>query len=104
MGCYEELGTPPAVTFECQCPPPPPPPIVGSEGWLHSEDQEMEDPGPEAAAAGPNLAMYEAGNVAVNLNNYLKASADKVKTQAQIEGLIYKVCPRGVLAYQCVCR
>jgi hypothetical protein len=101
MGCYKQLGVPPAVTFECSCPPPPPPPIVGSDAWLHSDEQNMVDPGPEAAAAGPNLAMYEAGNVAVNLNAYLKASADKVKTQAQIEGLIYKVlwepcsaCPR----------
>ena len=40
---------------------------------------------------GPNLAMYESGNIAVNLNKYLKASAERVKTQAEIENLIYKV-------------
>jgi hypothetical protein len=35
--------------------------------------------------------MYQTGSIAVNLNRYLQASADKAKTQAEIEGLIYRV-------------
>jgi len=79
------------VTWECQCPPPPPPPVVGSPEWTNSEEQRIVDPGIETAAVGPNLAMYETGKIAVNLNAYLKASADRTKTQGEIENLIYKV-------------
>jgi len=89
-GCYEAVGQPPAVTWECQCPPPPPPPVVGSGDWINAEEQQIADPGAEAAQVGPNLAMYESGKIAVNLNAYLKASAERTKTQAAIENLIYK--------------
>jgi len=91
MGCYVSLGQPPMVTWECQCPPPPPPPVVGSPEWINSKEQQIVDPGVETAAVGPNLAMYETGKIAVNLNAYLKASADRTKTQGEIENLIYKV-------------
>jgi len=91
MGCYEVSGQPPGPTsWECQCPPPPPPPVVGSGEWINAEEQQIADPGAEAAEVGPNLAMYESGKIAVNLNAYLHASAERTKTQAAIENLIYK--------------
>jgi hypothetical protein len=40
--------------------------------------------------------MYQTGSIAVNLNRYLQASADKAKTQAEIEGLIYRVCSQAM--------
>ena len=96
MGCYASHGVPPAVTWVCECPAPPPPPVVGSAAWLASDEQKIEDPGAENAAAGANLAMYQTGSIAVNLNRYLQASADKAKTQAEIEGLIYRVCSEAM--------
>ena len=89
-GCYASHGTPPMVKWECECPPPPPPPIVGSQEWMHSDGHNFEDPGPEAGQASLQLGMYEAGEIAVNYNDYLKASADRTRTQAKIEDLIYK--------------
>ena len=68
MGCYEALGEPPAVTWECNCPPPPPPPTPGSLAWQQEEEHQFADPGAEAAGAGSNLAMYESGEVAMNLD------------------------------------
>ena len=68
MGCYEALGEPPAVTWECNCPPPPPPPTPGSLAWQQEEEHQLADPGAEAAGAGSNLAMYESGDVAMNLD------------------------------------
>ena len=67
MGCYESKGMPPAVTWECNCPPPPPPPTPGSLAWQQEDDRKFVDVGSEAAGAGANLAMYESGEVAMQL-------------------------------------
>ncbi len=67
QGCYESKGVPPMVTWECNCPAPPPPPTPGSLAWQQEEDRKFVDVGPEAAGAGANLAMYESGEVAMQL-------------------------------------
>lgn len=68
QGCYESKGVPPMVTWECNCPPPPPPPTPGSLAWQQEDDRKFVDVGSEAAGAGANLAMYESGEVAMQLN------------------------------------
>jgi len=64
---------------ECVCAgavPAPPPPIPGSDEWLQSDEHALVAPGPEAASAGLDMAMYEAGHAAVHLADYLKHKAD----------------------------
>ena len=56
--------------------PPPPPPVVGSAQWLKSKEHALVAPGPEAAQSGLNMAMYQAGPIAVNLADYLRHKAD----------------------------
>ena len=90
MGDWGCITPSPNGMLVCACPPPPPPPgppVVGSPEWVMQN--KFEDPG-AAAAAGPNLAMYEAGNVAVNLNKYLQAQSEKAAAQAEMGQIILK--------------
>ena len=57
--------------------PPPPPPVPGSLEWMEEPENAIVAPGPEQAAAGSNLAMTESGNIAVNLNDYLRYKAQR---------------------------
>jgi hypothetical protein len=64
--------------------PPPPPPVVGSAQWLKSKEHVMVAPGPEAAQSGLNMAMYQAGPLAVNLADYLRHKADEEEVRTRV--------------------
>jgi hypothetical protein len=92
MGCVSQEATG-AVLCTCPgapapAPPPPPPPVAGSEAWLQEPDNALEAPGPEAGMAGANLAMYESGNVAVNLNKYLAYKAAREMADGEMDKLL----------------
>eukprot|EP00802_Teleaulax_amphioxeia_P009402 Tamp_09418.p4 GENE.Tamp_09418~~Tamp_09418.p4 ORF type:complete len:126 (+),score=34.00 Tamp_09418:249-626(+) len=76
---------------ECVCAgavPAPPPPIPGSDEWLQSDEHALVAPGPEAASAGLDMAMYEAGHAAVHLADYLKHKAETEETKAELAKLV----------------
>ncbi|EKX47180.1 hypothetical protein GUITHDRAFT_152182 [Guillardia theta CCMP2712] len=90
IGCINEL---PDGSLRCDCPPPPPPPpppVLGSKEWLGQQNNQMEDVGEAAGAAGANLAMYESGPVAVALANYLKQEGKLAETSAKMHELLLK--------------
>jgi hypothetical protein len=83
MGCLTQDATG-AVMCSCGAAAPAaappaasPPPVRGSEKWMQDPDNVIVSPGPEEAAAGSNLAMMESGNIAVNLNDYLRYKAQR---------------------------
>lgn len=71
---------------------PPPPPVPGSQKWMQDPENAIVAPGPEEFEAGGNLAMMESGNIAVNLNNYLRYKAQREE-----------VCLRTSFRLCCVC-
>jgi hypothetical protein len=64
--------------------PPPPPPVEGSAQWLKSTEHVLVAPGPEAAQSGLNMAMYQAGPLAVNLADYLRHKADEEEVRTRV--------------------
>ena len=75
---------------EAAAEPPAPPPVRGSEEWMQAPDNVFVSPGPEEAAAGSNLAMAESGNIAVNLNDYLRYKAQREETAAKTEKILLR--------------
>jgi len=69
-------------------PPPPPAPTPGSDDWLESPQNAIVAPGPEATAAGMNLASFETGNIAVNLGAYLGAKAVREEADGKMDKIL----------------
>ncbi|EKX32541.1 hypothetical protein GUITHDRAFT_148564 [Guillardia theta CCMP2712] len=98
MGCVQQD---PSGQLRCACPPPPSttaapettPPPVGSQQWL--QQHAVQAPGPSQAAAGMNLATYESGNVALQLQKYLQSRADKAEVKSKIMAIQLKALEKA---------
>lgn len=90
-GCWELPAG--ATEYVCTCMTPPalaaPAPIIaGSPQWLEDPKNQVQGPPMEAAMGSLGMAQYESGKIALQLDRYLKASAEKATAQAELGKLI----------------
>uniref|UniRef100_A0A7S0YVI0 Uncharacterized protein n=1 Tax=Hemiselmis tepida TaxID=464990 RepID=A0A7S0YVI0_9CRYP len=85
-GCWiPDTTQPSGYMCECLVAPPITP---GSLAWLSNPANQVQSPpGGEIANSGM-LGMYETGKIALNLDKYLKHSASKLESQAELGRLI----------------
>jgi len=86
-GCWEPSPLD-ASGWKCKCLSPPPPPAPGSPNWLSDPKNQVQAPPQGEIANSAMLGMYESGKIALNLEKYLKASADKLESQAELGRMI----------------
>jgi len=65
-----------------------PPVIPGSNNWLADPANQVQSPPMGEIANSGMLGMYETGKIALNLDKYLKHSAAKLESQAELGKLI----------------
>jgi hypothetical protein len=86
-GCWEPSPLD-ASGWKCKCLSPPPPPAPGSPNWLSDPKNQVQAPPQGEIANSAMLGMYESGKIALNLEKYLKASADKLESQAELGRMV----------------
>jgi len=86
-GCWEANPEDP-TGWTCTCMAMPPPPAPGSLGWLAKPENQVQAPPAGEIANSAMLGMYETGKIALNLDNYLKYSASKIESQAELGKMI----------------
>jgi hypothetical protein len=86
-GCWEPSPLD-ASGWKCKCLSPPPPPAPGSPNWLSDPENQVQAPPQGEIANSAMLGMYESGKIALNLEKYLKASADKLESQAELGRMV----------------
>ena len=118
-GCYRQTSVLNSAPLSCECPAtfttPATPPAMGSEKWKDLPSNRYGDSGrlaisEEDSANGQLTANYETGQVAFELNRFLKHKANGAKYESKIEEIILrdlhlvqpcKHVPGGPGGYRC---
>jgi len=87
-GCWSLPAGATAYVCTCMTPPEAGPVIPGSTAWLEKPENQVEGPPMGAAMGSMGMAQYETGKVAMQLDRYLKASADKAAAQAELGKIV----------------
>ena len=63
-------------------------PAPGSANWLSKPNNQIQSPPAAAIAQSAMLGQYETGKIALDLDNFLKGSAEKLEAQAALGRLV----------------